>query len=260
MDGIPVLMYHAIESAECPAGAKDAGEQCYVLRLEEFGAQMAFLHREGFRTPPLEELLSLEQVPEKTVVLTFDDGHASNVSLALPVLKRYGFHAHFFITTGWLGTGHYLKVEELKTLKGAGMSIGSHGMSHAFLECLERSMLERELLASKETLRNITGGEIETLSAPGGRVGTRTERAALSAGYRLLFTSRPGLWRPAADGFRVPRIALHRDGGMLEFSAVVRRDPRCLKQMIRRDRWLGMAKMALGDRGYQLLRTLLLGS
>jgi peptidoglycan/xylan/chitin deacetylase (PgdA/CDA1 family) len=249
-------MYHAIESAEHPAGARDAGEQCYVLRLEEFGAQMAFLHREGYRTLLLDELLSRGQVPERAVVLTFDDGHASNLSLALPVLQRYGFRAHFFITTGWLGTRHYLREGELGTLKEAGMSIGSHGMSHAFLDRLDRAMLDRELLVSKETLRKITGAEIEILSAPGGRVGTRTEQAARSAGYRLLCTSRPGLWRPAADGFRVPRIALYRDGGMINFSGIVRRDPRSLEPVISRYRWLEMAKRALGERGYHLLRRL----
>ena len=59
---------------------------------------MEYLHREGYRTFLLDELQQVEPWPEKSVVLTFDDGHESNYLLALPILQEFGFKAHFFIT------------------------------------------------------------------------------------------------------------------------------------------------------------------
>src|SRR3974390_16332 len=62
--GIPVLMYHALEDEANPAGAKDVGEQRYVQQVHQFREQMAYLHREGYRTFLFEELQVLKEWPD----------------------------------------------------------------------------------------------------------------------------------------------------------------------------------------------------
>lgn len=258
MNGIPVLMYHALETDGFPAGSSDAGEQCYVLQVEQFNKQMAYLEREGFRTFLISELQSLKQWPEKAVLLTFDDGHSSNLTLSLPVLLNYGFKAEFFITTGWLGTPRYLKNEEVKVLHDAGMGIGSHGSSHAFLEHLDGMELEKELRDSRDVLARLTGADIFSLSAPGGRVGADLAATAKKLGYRFVFTSRPGIFRAGGPAFFVPRLALQSCTDLVQFASMVHGDSNYLNKLIRRHHILGLTKKMLGEKGYQLLRKMVL--
>ena len=168
MNSISVLMYHAVEDAGHPACSRNAGEQRYVLSLQTFWEQLAYLHRKGYRSYLLEEVADMAGWPEKGIVLTFDDGHRSNYTLVLPLLLRYGFRAEFFITTDWIGTPNHLSAEEIRGLYEAGMGIGSHGLDHRYFDELPEREIVRQLRGSRELLAEITGGRITGFSAPGG--------------------------------------------------------------------------------------------
>src|SRR5690348_5189885 len=150
MRGLAVLMYHALEDGDHPCGAEDPGERLYTVAAACFRQQMEYLQREGYRTLLLHELGGA--LPEKGVVLTFDDGHASNATLALPILREFGFRAEFFITTGWTGRPRYLSSDQLRELAGYQMALGSHGRSHALLSDLTQEQLEEELAGSRRDL------------------------------------------------------------------------------------------------------------
>src|SRR4051812_48635435 len=64
------------------------------------------------------------------VRITFDDGNASDVSIALPALTARGLSATFFIVAGRLGTAGFLDEDGVRMLAAAGMDVGSHGMRH----------------------------------------------------------------------------------------------------------------------------------
>lgn len=258
MKGIPVLMYHALEDADHPAGAQDAGEQLYILQTEQFRQQMDYLHSKGYQTYLLEELQAMDAWPEKAVVLTFDDGHESNFTLALPILQQYGFKAHFFITTGWTGTSHFLTADQIKALHEAGMGIGSHGVTHRFLSDLDGSCIEQELCDSKRTLEKITGEEIQSFSAPGGRFCKRTEQSARQIGYRYFVTSEVGLLSIDAFATFIPRCTIKAATSLSEFSAVVAGNTAMINSMAQRARLLCMAKKLLGNTLYEKIRRLVL--
>ncbi|CAN5769349.1 hypothetical protein BH11VER1_BH11VER1_10320 [soil metagenome] len=77
---------------------------------------------------------ALEPLPEKLVVLTFDDSVASHATLVGPLLKKYGFGATFFITEGFefaIDKEHYMTWEQIKALDTAGFEIGNHTRKHA---------------------------------------------------------------------------------------------------------------------------------
>jgi peptidoglycan/xylan/chitin deacetylase (PgdA/CDA1 family) len=258
MKGIPVLMYHAVETADIPAGYQRAGEQLYVLQVEQFNEQMAYLQREGFTTCLLSELLALDKWPEKGIMLTFDDGHASNLTISLPILRHYGFKAEFFITTSWLGTPGYLKGKEVKALYDAGMGIGSHGSTHTFFEELDDEGIERELRDSMDVLTRLTGDRVLSLSAPGGRVKPGVAAIARRLGYEAVFTSRPGVLSATEGRFSVPRLPLQCGTDIAQFASMAQGDQKYLHKMARRYDRLKIAKMMLGEKGYQLLRKMLL--
>ena len=258
MGNIPIFMYHALETASQPAGSVDAGEQRYVLQAEQFCEQLLFLSRNGFTTTSLSALSLAVIWPKKAVVLTFDDGHVSNFTLSLPLLLKFGYIAEFFVTTNWIGTHRYLKREEVKALHDAGMGIGSHGSSHAFLNNLDDKSLERELRNSREVLMQITGSDIVSLSAPGGRCCPRVAAVAKKFGYRFLYASRPGLLYPDDSSLFLPRLAIRSNTDLDLYTKMADGDHGCINKLGRNYNISHFAVKFFGEKLYQTIRRLML--
>lgn len=75
-----------------------------------------------------------EPVPDRLVVLTFDDSVVSHATFVAPLLKKYGFGATFFITEGFefaTDKEHYMTWAQIKGLHEAGFEIGNHTRRHA---------------------------------------------------------------------------------------------------------------------------------
>lgn len=124
---------------------------------------------------------------------TFDDGHLSNYQEAMPLLAAQHRTASFFVTAGWIENRiGFMGWSQVKELKDAGHTIGSHGWSHMHLTECSDPELQNELYRSKATLEQRLGASVESISVPGGRWNRRVLRACAAAGYRLVFTSDPG--------------------------------------------------------------------
>jgi peptidoglycan/xylan/chitin deacetylase (PgdA/CDA1 family) len=122
---VPVLLYHGIFEQENP----DA------VNWKNFQLQMALLKREGYQTIGLKDLLGFLQhnapLPEKSFLLTFDDGRKDSYYPADPVLQALGFQAVMFVVAGNLAedSDFYLGEKEIQTMLASGRwEIGSHGM------------------------------------------------------------------------------------------------------------------------------------
>src|SRR5881227_2357770 len=75
----------------------------------------------------------LEPIPDKLVVLTFDDASKSHFTVARPLLKKYGFRATFFVTEGWdfaTNKKDYMTWKEIAQLHKDGFEIGNHTRDH----------------------------------------------------------------------------------------------------------------------------------
>lgn len=259
MNGVPVLMYHALEDEAHPAGAKDAGEQLYVLPVRQFREQMEYLNREGFRTFLLEELFEMDDWPEKAVVITFDDGHESNFTLALPILQEYGFKAEFFITTDWIGTPYFMQPDHIRELYLAGMGIGSHGVTHDFIDDMTDDEIVRELKDSMDTLTRIIGEGVSCFSAPGGRTRAYLGELAKVLGYLAVCTSEPQFMVHEHSQYSIPRFAIKQSVNHAEYSAMTKINSVYTRKLEKRNRVLVIAKKLLGNKGYQKVRGLILG-
>jgi len=258
MSSVSVLMYHALESAGHPAGAGDAGEQRYVLPVERFREHMEFLQQEGFTTFLLGELFNRVTCPDKAVVITFDDGHESNFSLALPILLHHRFSAEFFITTGFIGKPHYMTPDQIKTLSDAGMRVGSHGVTHRYFDDMTDREMERELRDSMGLLSGITGRKVSSFSAPGGRLPPHARNIAKGLGYDIICTSQPGVLNRQHPVHNVPRLALQAGMDMETYKKLVRGESGYVRKLIWLNRCLYFAKKLLGNRIYENVRHLML--
>ena len=210
---VPVLLYHGLWTETAQLEGRSAAEVHYWLKAEDFATQLQRLAADGYTTVPLTALLpgSTCSLPAKPIVLTFDDGWASDWRVAVPILQRLGWRAELFVTVGWLGRPGFMTWDELRAAAAAGMGIQSHSLSHPDLAHISHAHLRSELEASKGILEQRLGQAVEFFALPGGsgRM-SHVARLARTVGYRGLCTSYVGLNRLNADPFRLRRIPITR--------------------------------------------------
>jgi len=266
MNRVPILIYHAIESDDEPVEVKDIGELIYVIGLEEFERQMKYLYDNGYRSVLLDDYVAFaihhqnkkkthgskvcSDLPEKPVIITFDDGHLSNYTFALPVLRKYGFVATFFITTKNIGSPDGMRYEQLREMAGNGMSIQSHTMTHPFLSDLPPQEIRRELRESKSILEQQLGKAIDYLALPGGRCSSTVKSIAMEVGYRAICTSAIGYNRAGTDLYSLKRWVIRRNTKFSTFSSIVRMNYSILTYYRTRYFLLGGLKKIMGNRLY----------
>lgn len=251
-----VLMYHGIHADRDSRGRFDPR---YSVHPERFIEQLAYLrdrNRVGWLPVAGEPLVAPPRGHDDEVVLiTFDDGDASLAETALPALAGFGLGAVFFVTCGLVGQHGMIRRSALRRLVDAGMVIGSHAVSHRFLNTLSSTGLESELAHSREFLEQATGREVRLLSLPGGRGGARELKAAARAGYRSVFGSVPGNNRSTPAGGLIQRVAITRDVTLEQFRQIVRWRGPATWRIRARHAALRWPKRLIGDRGYDWVRS-----
>ena len=247
-------MYHEIEREGRPLCSSEPGYIRYVVTERAFRQQLDWLSSAGIRGDSVSGVLTTPP-QQRSIVLTFDDGSASDLDIAAPELLRRGFRATFFVTTGFLGRPGYLTASQVRELCDLGFEIGSHGVTHRYLTDLSLAEARSELVDSRSTLQDITGRSIQRVSAPGGRWDRRVARLARDAGFIMLATSDIGLNDLTAMTLR--RLAVTRPTSLAQFRDM------CLGQhltgAILRSTGLRVVKRLLGNDRYEAMRTRLLG-
>jgi peptidoglycan/xylan/chitin deacetylase (PgdA/CDA1 family) len=162
--GLPILMYHGV----------DRRPSVVTIPPNQFQWQMEWLHDHGYKSIPLGELsrcmITGEAFPERSVVLTFDDGYQSLYTEVFPVLQQYGFSATVFIIAGlcgkdnqWLGQPSFIPAmnlltwEQIDEMARYGIEFGSHTFHHPRLDRLPASALYNEIVLPKVVLEDRLG-------------------------------------------------------------------------------------------------------
>ena len=204
--GIPVLNYHQVE---------EKNGNPLTLWPEQFEAQMAYLADEGYTTITIDEMMeALENgtpLPEKPVIITFDDGYADNYEYAYPILKKYGFKATIFLIYDFTNTyPNYLTWDQIDEMKASGLiRFESHTMTHANLaELTSTDELRHEIADSHDLLSEKLGYDMQYIAYPGGRVNEEIEEITRAAGYRGGFTVHYGLSTPEEGRYQMDRIPI----------------------------------------------------
>ena len=210
---VPILMYHDLEGDSLPAA-----------QMEE---QIAALAQAGYTSVTLADLRAyVEQgaeLPEKPIVITFDDGYLSNMTYGLPILEKYGMNATIFVIGCSVGKDTYkdtgvamrphFSLEQAREMMDTGqITKGSHGYDFHEVEGrdpdpIRQGILRREdeteeayaaflredCRRQNELLRPILGGDVDILAYPYGAHETLSEILLQEAGIYATVTISPGI-------------------------------------------------------------------
>ena len=245
-------MYHELELAGRKLCQSEPGYVRYILPLETFREQMAWLKTSGWRGFNVSEAVRFPAEP--SVCITFDDGCETDLIAAAPVLRKFGFNATFYLTAGFLGKPGYLNPSQVRELDAQGFQIGCHSMTHPYLSDLPELELKREMVDPKVVIETILGHSIEHFSCPGGRYDQRTLQMARQAGFTTVANSQFYANSPSTSPYELGRVAMLRDLPLDQFSAICRGNSLWKKRLEHEARHA--VQRILGNSGYDRLRAI----
>ena len=194
MQRVVALRFHEVVADGRPAAADS--DRHHAVRASELEQLLSGLRHLGCQTVSSRAFRAWQQgaktLPDRAVVLTFDDGYASHFDLVAPLLLRYRFSGTFFVTVGRIGRPGYLTWEQLQKLVFLGMEIGSHGMSRQSFTRLSRAALDEELSGSKRMIEARLGIPVRALAVPAGLWDQAVAEAARRSGYDAVWVSTVG--------------------------------------------------------------------
>lgn len=185
---ISILLYHSI-------GQNDAR---YNVNPEQFEMQMEYL-RKNYDVVSLDTILGFikqgKDLPKKTVAITFDDGYYNVYQNAYPILKKCRFPAAIFIATGYVQEQmplnqiqlRMLGWDEIKEMSNYDITIGAHTITHPNLEQVDLETARKEILGSKEEIKQKTGKDVRYFASPYGKENEEIASLVRSIGFDCAF-------------------------------------------------------------------------
>ena len=257
------LMYHRVVPRATWEGLRGA-ERIFSMPEDAFDAQMGWLRAAGWSFVDAAVVAAFARgevmLPDRSTLVTLDDGCASVHAHAMPVLRRHGAMAVAFITTDpesaifrESGEGERrMSDDEIRELAAADVTIGSHAVSHRPLSAMSEDEIRRELEDSKRTLEGILGRPIDSFAVPANWYDARVLRIAHEVGYAAVYCSLPGTVRRGAGAFPLPRINVE---GHLDLDGFARTlSPVFIAQRLLVMTLRAWPKRVVGPRTWTLLR------
>jgi peptidoglycan/xylan/chitin deacetylase (PgdA/CDA1 family) len=182
------LMYHDVCEDADASGFPGADAALYKISSAEFASHLAAVSARIKEKPAR---VTDWKMSTSAVFITFDDGGSSALAAA-EMLESKGWHGHFFITTGRIGTETFVGRDEIIELHRRGHVVGSHSDSHPLrMARLSRAEIFDEWRVSTEKLAKILGEKVTVASVPGGFYSKEVAECAEANGIEFLFNSEP---------------------------------------------------------------------
>jgi len=196
---VPILMYHDILPKK---------QVFFDVTPQEFEQHLQFIKQQGFNPISYDQLVIHLRtglpLPEKPIMLTFDDGYGGHYEYVYPLLKKYGYPAVFSIYTSGVGNNvgrSHVNWEQLKEMAADPLvTIAAHSVTHPKdLRRLSDDKLQMEVTESKQILESKLGIPIRYFTYPAGKYNQKVAAAVKKAGYLSALTMNDNDERFAGD-------------------------------------------------------------
>ena len=216
-EGFPILEYHQVTEEKL-----DPVFEVYNVPPVEFSAQLDFLQAEGYTTITLQDFMRAVHgkatLPEKPIVLTFDDGYADNYTTMLPILEAHKMTAVVYVITNEVGKKNYMSLDQLKDMQRRGVEIGSHTSDHLALTSLDAETQLRQIRDSKRFLEWSGLATIYSLSYPNGAFNDEITEILRREQYLTAVTGDAGLNTLETNPYKLYRVNVRKPRfGLTEF-------------------------------------------
>jgi peptidoglycan/xylan/chitin deacetylase (PgdA/CDA1 family) len=213
---VPILTYHSISQSANPKFKQ------LTVAPALFTAQIDFLYQHAYTplnaTQLIDALTGKSTLPERPVMLTFDDGFADFYQQALPILRHRNFTATLYIVTGFVGNMSkwlqrareperpMLNWQQIVEISSSGIECGAHTHSHPKLDALPLPVARNEIVRSKELLEDHLGLQVSSFAYPFGYHTAALRQLVQEAGFRSACTANLALHPDTTEHFALQRL------------------------------------------------------
>jgi peptidoglycan/xylan/chitin deacetylase (PgdA/CDA1 family) len=200
---VPVLNYHKV----------DMLNHALSVSPQEFEEQMEYLYKNEYNAVTPDQLMAYlkygKQLPDKPIMITFDDGYLDNYTNAYPIMKKYGFTATIFVVTNLVGNDpRFITWDQVREMQQNGIVFGSHTVNHKSLTSLTKEQIMDELIQSRDEMAKQLGKPPRYFAYPTGTYNSAIEDMVRAAGYKAAFTIQYGQVGADSDLYALERIPI----------------------------------------------------
>jgi peptidoglycan/xylan/chitin deacetylase (PgdA/CDA1 family) len=194
------------------------------ISMETFKEHLQFLKENNYRVITLGEAAELldspGEIPQKTAVLTVDDGYKSFITHAVPLLEQYGYKATIFVCTKYVGRSGYLSWSDIRSLRKKGYEFGNHSHSHEhFLNLSDaetRRGFKEDLSRSEDLFHRHLGYQPDLYCYPYGEYNPDMQEILKNRGYKAAAAQKSGVIYTGSDLYALPRFPMTSAYGKIE--------------------------------------------
>ncbi len=212
---VPIIFYHHVLPGDPP--------NIYCVTTEAFTEQMDYLQSNGYTVIPISLLVTAikagANLPDRPIVISFDDGNADIYDNAFPIMHKYGFIGTVYLVVNYLDQDTFLSTDQVVEMQNAGWEIGSHSMSHPDLAGMQAD-LPFQLVNSKKILAKKFNAPIDTFAYPYGETDSDIN-AAVANEYTAAVGIGDSYTHSLADIYYLERIEINSDTDLSSFASAL---------------------------------------
>jgi peptidoglycan/xylan/chitin deacetylase (PgdA/CDA1 family) len=205
---LPILMYHYVSIP--PTGSDEVREGLSVSPAVLW-THIKHIQSSGFETVTFQDLkeakAGTKKLPEKAVILTFDDSYIDHYTNVFSLLKKLNLKGVFYVITDRVGTEGYITWDQLQEMVDAGMEIGSHAKGDLDLRFITETEGFEQIRDSKQILDKRLGIDVISFAYPSGHYASWLFRVLSRSGYHFARTTEYGKYLDIANHpFTLPTL------------------------------------------------------